>query len=388
MADAQRLFHPDDDAVMQSSTVLTTSGALATMPVGFLQDQQKTKVLRWGRYVVDENNDYLDINCPAGAGVSAVQLTHGTYDTPAAYAAMVQARLEAVEPTPVWDASWGVAAAGKFRLRDAGGAPVGISFLWATGANKHRSAGIDLGFDVSADDTGATTYTADRTSYQSRKFIVVSKTDGSAIPATAAWILEHTATQVGSAGVASKVTIQGNTTNAWPLTGLPFEEDFGDLGTVNALDDNNVPCIQYFATGQSLEFFRLIIDDVQHDLAYTEIGRFGLTTYSTVSICVSDRMNAQRQDFSTGADTIDGGSRANFRRNRRVIGLGWNRANAVDHAVLLQFFQGIQTRREWLFDIRVGSPTDLYYGHFLEPPTQGFVPIDYWDWSLTFYEAL
>jgi hypothetical protein len=383
---AQRLFHPDNDHVMKSTTVLSTGETVATMPVEFLQDQLRTKAVRWGRYVVDEHNDKIDLNVPAGSGVTVATLTHGTYDTPAAYATMVQARLEAAEPVPVWGVDYDVAATDKFRIRDAGGAPVTISLLWQSGANAHRSAGIDLGFDVTANDTGATTYTADNVSYQSRKFVVVSNQDGSNMTATAAIILEHTATQAGGVSVRSVVTIQGNATNAWSAP--TFSEGFSTLGTVNALSNPNVPCVQYFASSQALAFYRLVIDDVQHDIAYTELGRFLLGTYDATGICISDQIQFQPYDMSTGAVSIGGQRFNSYRGHAEDIGLGWKEANSSDHTILLNFFSTIATGEHWFFDFEVGAATQVYYGYFIGRPSRSFVPSAYYDWTLGFTEAL
>lgn len=376
----QRLFHPDNDAIMQSSTVLDSSPTVPTFPIDFLKDQLRQKPVRWSLYTVDENNDKLDFN---RGGVKVATLTHGSYDTPAEYATMVTARLEAADATPVWSVTYN-SSTDKFTIADTN---LGnFSLLWDTGANAHRSCGIDLGFDVSADDSGTFTYTADLVSYQSRKFIIVSNSSGSNIPATAAIILEHTATQVGSGSVASLVTIQGNATNDWSAP--TFSEDFDDLGTINALDNPNVPCVQYFASGQSLAFYRLVIDDVQHDVSYAELGRFLLGTYSSVSICISDELVFQPEDFSTGAEGIDGTAFGSLRRHREVIGCGWKAAASADHTVLMLFFQSIPAWKQWFFDTNVGSFTETFYGYFQGRPARAFVPSAYYDWTLTFYEAL
>jgi hypothetical protein len=380
---AQRLFHPDNDHVMKSTTVLASGETVATMPVEFLQDQLRTKAVRWGRYVVGVHNDKLDFN---RGGVKVATLTHGTYNTPAAYALMVIAALEAADATLNWNVTHDVVATGTFRIFDDTGAPVGFNLLWQSGANAHRSCGIDLGFDTTADDTGAATYTADNTSYQSRKFIVVSNQDGSTLTATAAIILEHTATQTGGVSVRSVVTIQGNATDAWSAP--TFSEGFSSLGAVNALTNPNVPCVQYFASSQAFAFYRLVIDDVQHDIAYTELGRFLLGTYSTVSICISDQIQFQPYDMTTGQRSIDGSAFASYRRHAEEIGLGWKEAASSDHSTLLSFFSTIPTWEHWFFDFEVGTPTELYYGYFIGRPARSFVPSAYYDWTLGFTEAL
>lgn len=383
---AQRLFHPDNDHVMKSTTVISTGETVSSMPVEFLQDQLRTEAVRWGRYVVGDHNDRIDIQVPAGAGITVASLTHGTYDTPALYGAMVQAALETADPLPAWDVSHGVADTGKFRLRDGGGAPIEVRFLWQSGANAHRSAGIDLGFDTSANDTGATTYTADNTSYQSRKFIVFSNQNGDAMTATAAVVLEHTLTQTGAASVASKITIQGNATDSWASPS--FSEDFANLADVNALSNPVQACVQYFASSQSRAYYRLILDDVQHDLSYTELGRFALTSYAQLSICVSDDIQFAPDDFTSGQESIGGPAFASYRRRRETVSIGWLQAASADHATLLAFFATIPTWKQWFIDWDVSDSTQVLYVYLRVPPGRAFVPSDYWDWTAQLFEAL
>lgn len=377
---SQRLFHPDDDNIMQSTTLLTTGETVSSMPIEFLQDQLRQKPVRWGRYVVDDHNDKLDFN---RGGVKVATLTHGTYDTPAAYATMVTAALEAADSSPVWLVSYN-STTDKFKVEDTN---LGnFNLLWSTGANAHRSCGIDLGFEVTADDSGTFQYTADNTSYQSRKFIVVSNQSGADMVATAAIICEHTMTQTGAASVASKVTLQGNATNAW--SSPSFSEDFDNLGTVNALDNPNVPCVEYLAASRTFAFYRLVIDDVQHDLAYTELGRFLLGTYTTVSICVSDEIQFAPESFTTGQEGIDGSAFASYRRERETLSLGWKEAASSDHSTLLSFFKSLGTWRQWFFDFEVGDPTELYYVYYRVPPGRAFAPSAYWNWTAQVVEAL
>lgn len=384
---AQRLFPPDDDLIMQSSTLLTTTGADVTFPVEFLQDQLRQKPLKWGSYIVDANNDKIDFN---RGGVKVATLTHGVYTTPGAYAIMVTARLEAADAAPVWAVDYSPSgSANHFRIRDAGGAPLGFNLLGQTGVNANVSALPDMGFDAGIDFTGASTYTSGRVSYQSRKYLIVSKADGSAGTAMVAIIADHNATVVGSSTVRSHVYIQGNTTNAWPLVGLPLDEEFTDLAQVNALEDPNVPCRRYFAVGQqTLEFYRLVIDDVQNPDGYQRLGRFLLGTFLDFSICIADSLAIHPEDFSTGQEGPDGTLYASLRRRREVFDVGWNQAATAAHSDLLSFFRRIAARRQWFFDFDIADYSQTYYGYFKEPPARSFVPIDYWDWRFTFFEAL
>lgn len=382
---ANRLFHPNDDLILQSSTLLTTTGYDATFPPEFLRDQLRQKPIKWGAYVVDANNDKLDFN---RGGVKVATLTHGTYTTPAAYGIMVAARLEAADATPVWSVTYN-STTKCFTIADTN---LGnFDLLMQTGSNRHRTCFPDMGWDLDfADQTGTFTYTAIRKSYQSRKYLVVSAADGSALSASAAIIADHNMTLTGSSSVRSRVRIQGNTTDTWPVDGsLPMDEEFSDLADVNGLEDENVPCRLYFADGvQPFEFWRLVIDDVQNPDGYNRLGRFALTLYNDLTICIADSLASHPQDFSTGQEGPDGTRFANLRRRREVFEIGWNQADTTDHGYLMLFFRRIPAGRMWFFDFDTTSFSETYYGYFNEPPTRGFVPANYWDWQFTFFEAL
>ena len=379
---AQRLLGPSTDVVMQSDTILEASSEATSLPVEFLKDPQRQKALRFdGPFVITNRNNKLDIN-RTGPGNYEITLTSDTY-TAAQLAAEIQAQLELADSTPVWSVTYSVVTH-KFTIATAAH---NFTLRWLSGPSGRYSVGICLGFDTTADDTGTLTYEADNVSYQSRHWILAYKADGSNIAATSAIILEHTATQVGSASVRSKVTIQANATDSW-ATAPTFEEEFADLSSINALDNPNKPCIQYFATGQSLAFFRLEIDDVQNARGYTEISRLRIGTHVQLTICNSDEIQVQREEFTQGQEAINGSPYGDTRAHRDVYTLGWKEADAVDHASLRQFFDSIDAWDSWFFDLTVGAIDDVHYGYFKIGPSRSFVPYTYWDWVFQFSEAV
>jgi hypothetical protein len=379
---AQRLFHPDDDVVMRSDTIITTNGYEVTFPPEFLQDQLRQKPIKWGAYIVDENNNKLDFN---RGGVKVATIASGTYATPTAYALAVTAALEAADAPPTWVVSYN-ATTKFFTIADSGGAS--FDLLVQTGANAYRSCFADMGWDADfSDQTGSPSYTAIRKSYQSRKYIILSKADGSAASAGAIIIADHNMTLLGSSTVRSHVHIQGNATNAWSAPTL--DEELTELPEVNGLEDQNVPTRHYFEDDvQAFEFYRIIIDDVQNPDGYNRLGRLFLGGWLDLAICISSEMTIQRQDFSTAQEGPDGTSFANLRRSRQVFNIGWKEADTGTHAALLGFFRTVAAYRQWFMDFDIVEYGETYYGYFQEPPARSFVPIEYWDWTFTFYEAL
>lgn len=104
--------------------------------------------------IISATNKFLDFT--DDAGTRAASVPEGIYKTPIELAEALQAALEdaSLETMSVtYDND-----AGKFTI--ASGSLV-FSLLWNTGANTANTIGEELGFDVSADDTGAVTYTAD-----------------------------------------------------------------------------------------------------------------------------------------------------------------------------------------------------------------------------------
>lgn len=371
---------PQHDVVMDADTVLEASSEATSLPVEFLQDPQRQKALRFdGPFVITNRNNKLDIN-RTGPGNYTVTLVSGTY-TAAALATHITAQLETADATPVWSVTYSVVTH-KFTIATAAH---NFTLRWLNGPSGRYSCGVDLGFTTTADDTGTNSYEADNVAYQSRHWVLVYKTDGSNIAATVAIIYEHTATQVGALGVASKVTIQGNATDAWDVAPT-FEEEFLGLPDVNALENPTKPCIQYFSTGQSLKYFRLEIDDVQNAEAITQIALLRIGTYTQFTICNSDEIQVQREEFTQGQEAISGAPYGDTRAHRDVYSLGWKEAGAADHGSLLQFFDRIDAWDSWYFDLTVGDPADVHYGYFKQGPGRSFVPYQYWDWVLQFFE--
>lgn len=104
---------------------------------------------------IDGTNKYLDLT--DDGGTIAVSVTEKTYKTPIELADALQAALNSVS-----DETYTVSfdnVEGKFTIASSTSAV--LSLLWNSGANAANSIGETLGFDVSADDTGAQTYTAD-----------------------------------------------------------------------------------------------------------------------------------------------------------------------------------------------------------------------------------
>lgn len=105
-------------------------------------------------------NDRLDFSKDGSTEITA-SLTPGAY-TPAALAFHIQTQMNAVSGGPVYSVGYS-ANDDRFTIfENVGGMPTGIlSLLWFSGTNSARSVGATLGYDVSRDRIGATTYSSD-----------------------------------------------------------------------------------------------------------------------------------------------------------------------------------------------------------------------------------
>lgn len=125
-----------------------------------------TDVLRFklGWDVKTGENDRIDFN---RGGVKVATITAGNYATAAAYAAAIVTALELADSTP----AWAVTRASDTGLWTIATSLETFTLLFSTGANKARSAALDLGFDESDSAAAATSQVSARAAWQSRKWV-------------------------------------------------------------------------------------------------------------------------------------------------------------------------------------------------------------------------
>lgn len=114
---------------------------------------QGTKAFR-NAMRVTSSNKYIDFNI-GGSELNA-SLTEGSYSSPIALAREIATKMTALAGETI-SCSFS-ATTGKFTISKASGT---LELLWDSGTNTANTAGTLLGYTVSADDTGSTSYTAD-----------------------------------------------------------------------------------------------------------------------------------------------------------------------------------------------------------------------------------
>jgi hypothetical protein len=104
-------------------------------------------------------NDKLDFS-EDGTNERTASLTPGSY-TPQTLSAHIQAVMDSQVTGPEYSVSYSHAD-DRFTIAEAGtGTPTGtLELYWFSGTNAASSVGADIGYDVSMDRTGATTYSS------------------------------------------------------------------------------------------------------------------------------------------------------------------------------------------------------------------------------------
>lgn len=122
-------------------------------------------------------NDKLDFT-EGVSGAKTATIAAGQY-TRAALATEIQTKMNAVAVDNTYAVDFGVTVSGKFSIVRATGTAT-ISLNWATGPNAATSIGTSIGFNVGADDTGLTTYTADNALAETVEYAVKRYTQAGA----------------------------------------------------------------------------------------------------------------------------------------------------------------------------------------------------------------
>lgn len=103
---------------------------------------------------IEATNKYVDFTDSVGTKVA--EISEKVYQTPIDLAVEVASKMSAVSDDTI-SCAWGNKT-GLFTISTSAGV---LSLLWQSGANAANSIGATLGYDVVADDTGATSYASD-----------------------------------------------------------------------------------------------------------------------------------------------------------------------------------------------------------------------------------
>ncbi|KKL13073.1 hypothetical protein LCGC14_2529400, partial [marine sediment metagenome] len=181
----------------------------------------------------------------------------------------------------VWTNAYTVAYASNLWTiaRSAGADSVSLKWLNHTGVN---NLGADLGYDVSADDTGGTSYVADNVNYQARHQLTADLATSRGVLASV--LSDHNLLS------GATVTLEGSDTGEW-VNGTP------DYSSAFAGTEIGTTLTQFFAEEQR-RYWRLVIDDTQNPAGFTDLGLWYVGSYSQPTKQHKGGQTIRRQELS------------------------------------------------------------------------------------------
>ena len=327
--------------IAAAATLLSASSEQPSAPKAWLKDQLRSKTWRskLGWNVRAGENDKLDFT-EGVTGDATATLTAGNYATGAALATEIQTQMDAAATDNTYTVTYS-GSTNKFTIaRATGTATFGLE--WATGANATTSIGRDLGFDVSADDTGLLSYEGDNASFKSREWV---KADlGSPRSVASGIVINHNLGAVGT------IRLQGNATDVWTSP------------TVDQLLTGNADIRIAYIAEQSLRYWRLLIDDVSSNTAgYSEVGIWssGPNTQPTVGYSIDFAL--QWQQLSEVSVAISGAHFQDERPQRPVWSLVWSEVPEADRALLRAALKAVPRGKSFFFTFDATTPLETEY---------------------------
>ncbi len=329
--------------IQAAATVLTASSSAIGSPVSRLKDQLRSKTWRSPvGWTIDSNNNRLDFK--VGSTSYAATIASGTYATGAALATAIVAAMEAQYSSPVWGCSYNE---GSWTNKFAIWSDVTFSLLWNTGANKAVSIGKCIGFNVSADDTGGTSYIADDVSFQSRHWLIADL--GASLPSVQAGIvINHNS---GTGGI-------------YYMNG--FNASWGGLFTQLLSGDANIR-IAYLSSLYTPRYLVLVIEDVQNPVGYGEVGIWYAGPYAQPSWSYAIGLEKAWQELSEVTVAIPGAHFVDEKARRPTWSLSWLELPEADRATLAAAFALVPKGRNFFFSFNaVATPTNTEYVYLME----------------------
>lgn len=351
-------------------SLYTQSSEESASPHTFALDQLRSKAWKTalGWTIVAGFNDKIDIT-EGVTGDATATLTAGTYATGALMAAEIQTQLNAAATDNTWTCTYD-AATNKFTIGHDNTQTGGIE--WSTGPNAATSAGRDLGYDVSADDTGAASYAADTVSYQSRHFLTIKLPASATVKFGA--VLDHNLTASGT------VLLLGNSSDSWTSPGT----------TQTLSDENTAKTIRsLFFSDQTYQWWRFEFRDVTNQVGFTQIGLVHLGDYFQPTRAFAVNHTVNRDELTDIQEADQGAGFQDLKASAKV----WliNFPGVTDNDV--SSFDTMQDNR------KIGRPLFFYfdpqntagdgdYFHLRRPISRQKIPPTLWNVTVELRQSL
>lgn len=276
----------DYNYVFAGGTTLTASSEDASFPVENIAHFHRSK--RWhssGTFVVDSTNNKINFKDSGGGAELTGTIASGTY-TPTTLAAAIDAALEAAG-----GANYTVAyseSTGKWTITSDGAF---LSILWLTGTNTATSIGSTIGFDVSADSTGAVTYTGANIAIHTEESVVFDLGATEPINSFAILFDRYLGSELTSNAV---LKLQGNASNSWASP---------SVDVTLSIDSNWDVVTHFFSSNQSYRYWRVKIVDPKNPNFYVSLPTVFLSLATQLTQQPQMGLALSRRDLSRSVRT-------------------------------------------------------------------------------------
>ncbi len=202
-----------------------------------------------------------------------------------------------------------------------------FEILWSSGAQTGTSIGATLGFDVSVDDTGATTYTAADIALHTVERFVVDTKGGEPVDSFALLFPESGSKFTPSATITLKANHTANFSSPAVSQVITIDSDL-DVAT------------HFFSADQNYRYWAVEIVDVSNPYGYVEIGAVTLANSTQVQ-GPEIGFSWELEDLSDVEDTDFGQRYADLRPNQRTAKYTFKTLTLADRNTLEDIFNRI-----------------------------------------------
>ncbi len=299
-----------------SGSLLAASSEEVDKPGSRIRDPRRSKVWRsrTGWNIVAGVNDKLDLD-EGTSGLAQATIPEGNFASGALMAATVELALNAVAV----DNTYLVTYAGGTRFFDVArnvGADT-FELPWLTGPGTLATIGDDLGYDTSADDTGALNYTSDFPTRKSAEVVTLDFLTPVTVQAVA--LLESNAL-LASGDV---VTVQGDAVGDFVAPGFSQALVDGD-----PLDTTKL--LAFFAAVETFRFWRFLIEDRDNPNGFSQIGTSFVGPFTTFNRVYGLGLPERREQLSVITRAEQGAIYTDVKPDPREYGFDFEHTDNPD----------------------------------------------------------
>jgi hypothetical protein len=255
-----------------------------------------------------------------------------------------------------------------------------FSLKWFTGTNAGRTAGIDLGFNVTADDTGTNSYTSDYLVFQGQHYLQLTIPNGR-VPELCVVVGHNVSAEGGFER--RDVILQGS------IAGFPTVSHSQELtltgGGLLIAELEAAPSTPWSACQE----FRLVFRDISNPDGYNQAGVWFVGEMVGPSIRPSTEYSRSRQELSASVNAIDGAVHGDIRPMRHIHSLKWTDLEETDRDIIEAVADATPPPTCFFMNFNSDDIEDTVYGYWADGGLEiNMAASVYWDVIGVFVEAL